>query len=367
MKKPKKYFIYTFGCQANKSDSERIAGDYQTRGFTQAKQIEQADEIIINTCSVRQRAEDRIIGLLHNLAKKFVNKPNPKIILTGCMIHHGQRKLLKSMPLVDEILPIMEVGFNQPIVRRDKHHAWVPISTGCNSFCSYCIVPFSRGREKSRPMNDILQEVKDLINQDYTEITLLGQNVNSYGLEKVNIGLRKQGKKSPTKPPFVQLLEKICAFKQIKIIRFMTANPWDFSDALINCIAANLQIDRYLHLPVQSGSNKILKLMNRGYTKKDYLTLINQIRQKIPNISIGTDIIVGFPTETKKDFQNTVDLAKQADFKVSFNAQYSPRPHTLAAKKYKNNVSPKEKKQRWQILEDLINIKNIKKRPKVIK
>jgi len=356
MKKHKKYFIYTFGCQANKSDSERIAGDYQARGFTQAKKVDQTDEIIINTCSVRQRAEDRIVGLLHNLDKKFTNKPKPKIILTGCMIHHGKRKLLKSMPLVDEILPIMEVGFNQLIIRRDKHHAWVPISTGCNSFCSYCIVPFSRGREKSRPMADILQEIKDLINQGYTEITLLGQNVNSYGLEKTK-----------SKQPFAQLLEKICTFPQLKIIRFMTANPWDFSNALINCIAANPQIDRYLHLPVQSGSDKILKLMNRGYTKKDYLTLINQIRQKIPHISIGTDIIVGFPTETKKDFRDTVDLAKQADFKVSFNAQYSPRPHTLAAKKYKDNVSPQEKKRRWQILEDLINIKNIKKRPKIIK
>jgi len=367
MKNSKKYFIYTFGCQANKSDSERISGDYQARGFTQAKKVDQADEIIINTCSVRQRAEDRIIGLLHNLAKKFSSKTKPKIILTGCMIHHGKRQLLKSMPLIDEILPIMEVGFNQPIVRRDKHHAWVPISTGCNSFCSYCIVPYSRGREKSRPMTDILKEIKDLVNQNYTEITLLGQNVNSYGLEKINIGLRKQRKKTQAKPPFVKLLEKICTFPQLKIIRFMTANPWDFSNTLINCIAANSQIDRYLHLPVQSGSNKILKLMNRGYTKEDYLTLINQIHKKIPNISIGTDIIVGFPTETKKDFQDTVDLAKQADFKVSFNAQYSPRPHTLAAKKYKDNISPQEKKRRWQILEDLINIKNIKKRPKIIK
>lgn len=363
----KAYFIYTFGCQANKSDSERIAGDYQARGYIKAKTVDLADEIIINTCSVRQRAEDRVVGLIHNLSKKLKSrKQKPKIILTGCMTHHGQRKLLNMLSDVDEILPIAEVGFNQPIVRRDKTHAWVPISTGCNSFCSYCIVPHSRGREKSRSETDILKEITDLVDRGYIEITLLGQNVNSYGLDKLGIGLRKQ-QSFKGKSPFVKLLEKICQFKKIKIIRFLTANPWDFSDALIDCIAQYPQIDRYIHLPLQSGSNRILKLMNRGYAKANYLKLAKKLRQKIPDVTLGTDIIVGFPTETDKDFQATVDLAKQLDFKVAFVAQYSPRPHTQAAKLYPDNVPPAEKKRRWQILEKLINKPHLHDRPKIAK
>jgi len=380
----KKYFIYTFGCQANKSDSERIAGDYQARGFKPAKIVDQADQIIINTCAVRQRAEDRVVGLIHNLSKKFkTKKSKPKIILTGCMIHHGQYQLLKMLPFVDEILPIMEVGFNLPIIRRDQHHAWVPISTGCNSFCSYCVVPFSRGREHSRPLQDILKEIKALVNQGYTEITLVSQNVNSYGLEKVGISLRKllmrdpkkinlptnqsQYKQFKGKPPFVKLLEKASSYSQIKKIRFLSSNPWDFSDQLIDCIAQHKKIDRYIHLPVQSGSNKILKKMNRGYTRQQYLRLVKQIKTKIPDAELGTDIIVGFPGETDKDFQDSVNLAKQVDFKVGFIAQYSPRPHTVASKLYPDKISPAVKKQRWQVLEDLINKTHLKKRPQVIK
>jgi len=363
----KTYFIYTFGCQANKSDSERIAGDYQARGYREAKNIDSADEIIINSCSVRQRAEDRVVGLIYNLSQQFKKKSKPKIILTGCMIHHGKAKLLKMLPFVDEILPIMEVGFNLPIVRRDKKHAWISISTGCNSFCTYCIVPYSRGREKSRSILDILKEVDSLVKKGYIEITLLAQNVNSYGLEKLGINIRKQHKKVKSKPPFVKLLEKICTYEQIKIIRFLTPNPWDFSDELINCIKDHKKIDRYLHLPVQSGSNKILKKMNRGYTREQYLTLINQIRLKIPQVELGTDIIVGFPGETEKDFQQTIDLAKKVGFKVAFVAQYSPRSNTIADKLYKDNISPQEKKRRWNILEKLINQPHLKNRPKVIK
>ena len=380
----KTYFIFTFGCQANKADSERITGDYQARGYQPAKKVEEASEIVINTCAVRQRAEDRAVGLIYNLSLKFKEYADkPKIILTGCMIHHGEYKLLKMLPFVDEILPMNEVGFNSPSVRRDKHHAWIPISTGCNSFCSYCVVPYSRGREKSRPEKEILKEIKDLAKKGYTEITLIGQNVNSYGLEKIGIGLRKllmrepekiklpsnqsQYKQFKGKPPFVKLLENICAIDKIKIVRFMSSNPWDFSDELINCIAKYKKIDRFIHLPVQSGNNKILKLMNRGYTHQDYLKLVKKLKKAIPNIELGTDIIVGFPNETKKDFQDTVNLAKKVNWKVAFVAQYSPRPHTLSNKLYQDTISPKEKKRRWQILEDLINKKHLKSRPKVIK
>ena len=381
-----KYFIKTFGCQSNTSDSERIAGDYEARGYTEAKSWRSCDELIVNTCAVRQRAEDRAKGLLLNVVKYFKvsKKKRPKIILTGCMTHHGNSKLLEMMPMVDEILPINEVGFNSAAIRRDKKHAWIPISVGCNSFCTYCIVPFSRGREQSRPMETIIAEVADLAAKGYNEITLLGMNVNSWGLEKVGIGFRKlmlQGDKqfsredlpsnqsqylTPTgTPPFVKLLREVSKFKEITKIRFITSNPWDFHDELIDEIAANHKIDRYIHLPIQSGSNKILKLMNRGYSKEDYVHLVQKIRSKIPNVVLGTDIIVGFPGETDEDFEETVEVARQVDWQVAFVAQYSPRPATAAWRIYTDDVKPAIKKRRWKVLEDLINQKHLSHRPLV--
>ncbi len=381
------YFIKTFGCQSNKSDSERIAGDYQARGYLPAKSWQAADEIIVNTCAVRQRAEDRAQGFLLNVEKHFrqTKRNKPKIILTGCMTHHGDNKLLELLPQVDEILPINEVGFNQAVVRRDKKHAWIPISVGCNSFCTFCIVPYSRGRETSRPMKDIITEAQSLADQGYTEITLLGMNVNSWGLEKVGIGLRKMllnldnpltARDIPTNqsqysqpdgtPPFVHLLQQISQIPGIEVIRFLTSNPWDFHDELIAEIATNPKLDKYIHLAVQSGSNKILQKMNRGYTKEDYLHLVHKLRQAVPNVVIGTDIIVGFPGETKADFQATVNLAHQVDWKVAFVAQYSPRPGTAAYRLFPDEISPQEKKRRWEILDQIINKDNLNNRPKVV-
>lgn len=377
----KKYFIRTFGCQANKSDSQRIAGDYEARGWTEVSDWKVADNIIINTCAVRQRAEDRVLGFLKNIVD-YYKRDKPKIILTGCMIHHGKTKLLDTLPMVDEILPINEVGFNQQVVRKDKLHAWVPISSGCNSFCTYCIVPYARGREVSRPAIDIMQEVKKLAKSGYREITLLGQNVNSWGLEKIGIGYRKilmhksnplklkdipsnqsQYKTNNQKLPFVTLLRRLSNIKEIKVIRFMTSNPWDFQDELIDEIASNKKIDRFIHLPVQSGSNKILRLMNRGYTRQDYLGLINKLKKKIPGIQLGTDIIVGFPGETDKDFNDTVNLAGQVKWNIAFVAKYSPRPGTASHKLYEDSVSAQIKKKRWEILDDLINKSNLENRP----
>ncbi len=379
----KKYFIKTFGCQANKSDSERIEGDYQARGYRPVTDWRRADEIIVNTCAVRQRAEDRAKGFIHNIARHFniINRTRPKIILTGCMTHHGEKKLLEMIPDLDEILPINEVGFNQTAIRRDKIHAWVPISEGCNSFCTFCIVPYSRGREKSRPPNDILREITNLAKQGYRRITLLGQNVNSYGLEKIGIGYRKlllnnnftrsqipsnisQYLRFKDTPPFVKLLQNISKIDTVEWIRFITSNPWDFHDALIDEIARNKKIDRFIHLPIQSGSDRILKLMNRGYTKADYLRLVSKLRQAVPDVTLGTDIIVGFPTETEEDFQQTINLAKQADWTVAFAAQYSPRPGTAAWRIYPDDIPQKIKKQRWEILDELINKRNFDRRPK---
>ena len=378
----KTYYIKTFGCQANKSDSERIEGDYQARGYKPAKDWRRADEIIVNTCAVRERAEHRARGFIYNVTQyfKISKKIKPKIILTGCMTHHGEKKLLEMIPELDEVLPINEVGFNQQSIRRDKIHAWVPVSEGCNSFCTFCIVPYSRGRERSRPMEDVLEEVGNLAKQGYKKITLLGQNVNSYGLEKVGIGYRKlllnkdftrsqiplnqsQYIKPKGIPPFVKLLREISKIKEIDKIGFLTSNPWDFYDELIEEIARNKKIDRFIHLPVQSGSDRILKLMNRGYTARDYLRIISKLRKEVPDVVIGTDIIVGFPTETDEDFEQTVDLARKADWTVAFVAQYSPRPGTAAFKIYKDDVPAKIKKSRWLILEKLINRNNLSKRP----
>lgn len=380
------YFIHTFGCQSNKSDSERIAGDYQARGYVEAKDWQTCDELVVNTCAVRQRAEDRARGFLHNVVVHFnqLGTKRPKIILTGCMTHHGEQALYDMLPMVDEILPINEVGFNQAAIRKDAKHAWIPISTGCNSFCTYCIVPYSRGRESSRSFESIMTEVEDLVARGYEEITLLGMNVNSWGLEKVGIGFRKlmmenesftrddlpdnqsQYLKPKETPPFVKLLRAISAFDQIKMIRFLTSNPWDFHDELIEEVGSNKKIDRYVHLPVQSGSNAVLYRMNRGYTKESYVDVVKKLRQADPNIVIGTDIVVGFAGETEEEFQETVALAKQMDWHVGFVAMYSPRPGTAAWRIYPDDIPHQEKKRRWEILDQIINKDNLSKRPKVV-
>lgn len=381
------YFIHTFGCQSNKSDSERIAGDYEARGYTEATDWKDADEIVVNTCAIRQSAEDRVRGFLYNVVTHFsqIGKQKPKLILTGCMTHHGNQKLYEFLPMIDEILPINEVGFNSAVVRKDKKHAWVPISAGCNSFCTYCIVPYSRGREQSRSFESIMDEVERLVHEGYSEITLLGQNVNSWGLEKEGIGLRKmlmrqeneltreeipdnstQYEKPVGVPPFVQLLQAISAYKQINVIRFITSNPWDFHDALIEEIAHNKKIDRFIHLPIQSGSNAVLHRMNRGYTKEHYRELVRKLRAAVPDVVIGTDIIVGFAGETEEEFAETVELAKEMDWKLGFVAQYSPRPGTASYRLYKDTISQKEKKRRWEILDKIINKDNLSVRPKVV-
>lgn len=388
----KSYFIHTFGCQSNKSDSERIAGDYSSRGYVESSDWRNCDELIVNTCAVRQRAEDRAKGFLHNVTVHFhdTGQRRPKIILTGCMTHHGNEKLLEMLPMVDEILPINEVGFNQAAVRKDyltaegKKHAWVPISTGCNSFCTFCIVPYSRGREASRSFESIMDEVQKLVDDGYSEISLLGQNVNSWGLEKVGIGFRKlmMERKDFTRedlpdnqsqyiapdgvPPFVKLLRAISAFPQIEKIRFLTSNPWDFHDDLIAEIAKNKKIDRFIHLPVQSGSNTVLYRMNRGYTHERYMDIVRKLRAADPKITIGTDIIVGFPGETDEEFEETVKLAKAVDWKVAFVAMYSPRPGTASWRIYPDDIPHTVKKKRWEILDKIINKDNLRIRPKVV-
>ena len=381
----KNCFIKTFGCQANKADSERMSAHYRSQGYTLVDDWHKSSLIIINTCSVRQRAEDRVIGLVRNIDAYFTEKSlkRPKVIITGCILHLPKKELKRIFPTVDEFSDLnLKIGFNENSVRQDKKHAWIPISSGCNSFCSYCVVPYARGKEISRPMKDILCEAEKLLSQGYEQITLLGQNVNSYGLDQLTIKNRKLHlsqpsveldkdfyqsfvKRSGDIPPFVLLLQELSKLKGLKKIYFMTANPWDFWDELIDEIAVNKKIDRYIHLPIQSGSDRILKLMNRGYTTADYLKLVKKIQTKIPDVVLGTDIIVGFPGETEKDFQDTINLVKQIDFKIGFVAQYSPRPGTAAFKIYPDDIPPAIKKKRWEKLDKIINKDNLNQRPEL--
>jgi tRNA-2-methylthio-N6-dimethylallyladenosine synthase len=361
-----RYFIRTFGCQMNKADSERIAGVYQLKGYQPAKSIKEADVVIVNTCSVRQSAEDRVLGLVNNLSKL---SRKPKIILTGCMLRYTLWRLKKMLPGVDKFIRLDKLipkGLSsKSSIRGSKFHAWIPILSGCDNFCTYCVVPYARGPEVSRPMDEIICEVKELVKRGYKEITLLGQNVNSYAknlklkIKSSKLQLKVQNLKKQYKNNFAILLVLLHSIKELKKIKFLTSNPQDLSDDIIQAMKLP-KIDRYLHLAVQSGDDQILRKMNRKYTAKQYLALIKKIRKEIPDIEIGTDIIVGFPGETKKQFQNTVDLCKKIGFKVAYIAKYSPRPGT-AAYKLKDNVPFKEKKRRWRVLHKLINKKINKK------
>lgn len=381
------FFIKTFGCQQNLADSQRIASYYLARGYRLSKSIKSASEVVINTCMIRQSAEDRVTGLVKNIVK--AQKPKPKIVITGCMVGMATRdetgkylrELRKRMPEVDEFLPLEEVGFDYPALRNDVTHAWVPISNGCNNFCTFCVVPFTRGREVSRPFEDIIAEIAELAQQGCREVTLLGQNVNSYGADLVQ---NSKGYKLPNgrlvKPVMVKhlgryriptlfpyLLEEVCKIKArpskpwrsggIKTIKFISSNPWDFSDKLIDVIAKNPKIDRNLHLAVQSGDDQVLKRMNRWYTASQYINLVKKIKAKIPQAQISTDIIVGFPGETEEQFQNTTKLARAANFAYAYVSKYSQRPGTAAARAFPDDISHAEKERRWHILDKLINHK----------
>lgn len=381
----KKYFIQIYGCQANKSDAERMAALFEEQGLIEADSWQNCDQLAIVTCSVRERAEQRVRAFLLKVDKYFKeeNKSKPKIIFSGCMIHHGEEHLRKILPMIDEVIPSNQMAFLKKAKRSDKKHAFVPVSVGCNSFCTYCIVPYARGREKSRSMMDILTEIDELANTGYSEITLIGQNVNSWGLEKMGISSRKMLLRGDVRredlpsnqsqyldhdgvPPFVELLRAISAYSEIKIIRFMSSNPWDFHDELIAEIARNPKLDRYIHLPVQSGSNSVLYRMNRGYTREDYLQVITKLRQAVPEVVLGTDLIVGFPGESEEEFADTVELAKQANWHVGFVNIYSSRPGTAAEKFYRDDIPHAIKKKRWQILDQIINKDHLKERPRVV-
>jgi len=375
----------------NESDSERITTLLENQGLKPAKNIEQASLIVFNTCGVRQTAEDRVYGQVHNVRKYELKDKKIKdkkiIILTGCLAHRQdvQRKLKDK---VDLFLPINNLfkieNWNIKNLKSkdsiqknkinkkncylsispkytNKHSAFIPIMTGCDNFCSYCVVPYARGREWSRPPEDIFKEVKNLAKDGCQEITLLGQNVNSYFFKienskidwKLEIGnwkLRHRLKKTIGFPVLLDILAS--SIPNISW-RFLTSHPKDFSDDLIKVIAENKNISREIHLPVQSGSNKILKLMNRPYTKEKYLNLIAKIKKQIPEASFSTDVIIGFPGETEKDFQETIKVFKKVGFFEAYINKYSPRPETIAFK-LGNPITWDEKKRREKVLRKLI-------------
>lgn len=379
-----RYFLKTFGCQQNVADSERIASFYESRGFEVATREEEADTIVINTCVVRERAAEKVFGLVRNLAHLKEKNPALSLVITGCLIGAASRepsgKMMQSLRarLPEAIfLPLEEVGFEYAPKRTEGRLASIPISNGCNNYCTYCIVPFSRGKERSRPFEDILDEVKEAVSSGRDEILLLGQNVNSYGADMLMgvLGGRETSFRLPdgrdVKPVMVRhlnrhriptlfpyLLEAVATLPNVAKLSFISSNPWDFSDALIDVIRRHENIDRLIHLPVQAGSDAVLRRMNRWYSRDEYLALVERIRRAIPDVRLTTDIIVGFPGETEVDFSETLDLARRVNFEKAYIAWYSPRPGT-AASKFPDDVSFLEKKRRRKELDTLINMKKV--------
>lgn len=336
----------------NVADSEKVAGWYEGKGWKLANKIEDADEIVIVSCSVRESAENRVFGLVNNLTKFKIQKSKGKserqklkVILTGCMLRYSKRWLEEKLPNVDEFKKISEYK-TETKIRKSETMANVPIMEGCNNFCTYCVVPYARGREVSRSFEEIVCEVEELAKRGYKEITLLGQNVNSYGKDL-------NSKEEKTETTFANLLQRLHQISGIEKISFLTSNPWDLDEEIIEAMSLS-KIDRYFHLPVQSGDDEILKRMNRKYTAVDYLKLVDKIKKRIPDIKIGTDIIVGFPGESEKQFENTVDLCKKVGFVKAYVSIYSPREQTVAYK-MKEIIPFKEKRRRWTILNQLVN------------
>ena len=351
----------------NKSDSERIASVLENMGYQPVDKPEQADLIIVNMCSVRQSAVDRVYGLGRKFTELKKQNPNLKTALTGCVLLPDKTKLKKQFDLIFNIKNLTKLSkmLCYPLIIPRSNTleyfsvfpdsdslvtAYVPIMTGCNNFCAYCVVPYVRGKEISRPAQEIIEEIKELIKKGHKEIILLGQNVNSYKDKNTN---------------FPQLLKLINDLPGGFWLRFITSHPKDLSDELIKVMTKSEKITEYLHLPVQAGDNQILKKMNRGYSVDQYKNLIEKIRKRIKNISISTDIIVGFPGETKKQFKQTAKLMKWAKFDMVYAAQYSPRPMTTASK-LKDDVIKKEKRRREQILTKILKKTALKNNRKYI-
>jgi tRNA-2-methylthio-N6-dimethylallyladenosine synthase len=343
----KSFHIITFGCQMNEHDSERMAGILQDGGCAQTEAVESADMVILNTCSIREKAEQKFFSELGRLKKLKDEKPGLKIAVAGCIAQQEGKKILSRAPYVDIIFgpsdlprlsnliekrrtlgsPVIDTAGDpdyhlkrMPAIRTDKIKAWVSIMYGCDNFCTYCIVPYLRGRERSRLPQDIVNEVQELVKQGYKEVTLLGQNVNSYG------------KGLESAEDFPSLLKRVNGETGISRIRFVTSHPRDLSDTLMDTIRDLPKVCESLHLPIQCGSDAILAAMNRKYTNKEYRDKVRRLRTAVPDIALTTDIIVGFPGETEQDFKMTMELLEEVQYDGIFAFKYSKRPGTAALK-----------------------------------
>ena len=350
-----KFYVETIGCQYNEYDASRLAIFLKSNGLTQVDNPKNADAIFILACSVRQTAVDRIFGRVRNWQKE-----NKKIFITACVTDEDKKKLAKKGVVyfsdfdhLKSLLALQKTN-NDTLSKSDTN--FVPIMSGCNNFCSYCVVPYLRGREKSRPMEEIIEEVKELIRSGKKEIVLLGQNVNSYKINQNKKVILKVRRNEKYKSDFAILLEKLNKIPGDFKISFTSNHPKDMTEDIIEAVATLPKVKKEIHLPLQSGSDKILKAMNRPYTSEQYLKLIENCKSKIKNLVLTTDIIVGFPGETEEDFQKTIEVCKKANFNLAYINKYSPRKGT-AAYKLGDPIPWKEKKRRWSILDKMINKK----------
>ena len=366
--KGKKYFLRTYGCQMNVHDSEEIKYYLEQLGFNSVDVLEDADIVVLNTCAIRENAKDKVFGYLGRCKHLKKTKKDLIICVCGCLVQQPSEveEIIKKHKYIDIVIgthnlselpnKILQCSGKQEVdvysnsdkvfenvkySRDSKISAWINIQLGCDKFCTYCIVPFTRGRERSRKIEEILKEVKELKDKGYLEITLLGQNVNAYGKD-LNLGY-----------DFATLLEETAKIG-IPRIRFVTSHPWNFTDKMIDVIAKYENIMPYIHLPIQSGSDEILKKMNRRYTISEYKKLFDSIKNKVPNVSITTDIIVGFPNETEEDFQKTLDIVNYCKFDGAYTFIFSKRVGTVASL-MEDKVSFEEKEKRLHKLNELVN------------
>lgn len=381
MNKKPTYFLHILGCAMNHSDAERLATILESCGYKKTKKPDEADFIGVVACAVRQSAMDRVYGKIRQW--NLIKEKRPLItLLTGCVLKKDKDKLKYQFDILLDMKEVQKLP--EELAQRNAQlgdfipspsylsltptyesdfKAYIPIMTGCNKFCTYCAVPYTRGPEVSRPAEEIYQEIKDLLKKGYKEIMLLGQNVNSYGLDVKDTRSPNYGKTMPT---FAELLHEINSWSEDFWLRFTTSHPYDMSDELIKVMAEKNHLVEYLNLPVQSGSDAILKKMNRHYTTDHYKERLNKVRKLIPEISLSTDIIVGFCGETDKEFQETADLMRVVGYDMAFISQYSPRPGTSAARAYPDDVSREIKKEREKILNEILKESALKYNQKFI-
>lgn len=371
--KQKTYYIFNYGCQMNASDTEHYAGQLEELGYMPAEDFHVADVIIVNTCCVRESAEKKIAGKIGELKNVKTKNPEVVICVAGCMAQKDGEKLLKKHPQVDLLLgtayvndfkniltdyladrkgalytdlTIHQSEFEGKMVRQSPFSAWIPIMYGCNNFCTYCIVPYVRGRERSRAIENIVAEIEQAVKEGYKEFTLLGQNVNSYG------------KDFGEKDAFAKLLRRVNEIEGVERVRYMTSHPRDMNEEVIKAVAECEHVCENFHVPFQAGSDEILRKMNRGYTREKYLELIKMIRSYVPDAAITTDIIVGFPGETEQDFENTLALVQEVGFDAAFTFIYSKRSGTPAAK-MEGQVPLDVKKDRLNRLMEVQNLSSL--------